>query len=399
MNIYRSTKNNIFYYYIYVFLSGLYFDRALWVLYLVERGMNMSQVGVLEALLHLAIFFFEVPTGIIADLYGRKTSLIIGQFLSLFYALFMFISGNFFVFTLAFAMFGLASTFKSGAEQAIIYDSLVSLKQENKYTKILGNRTAIVLISLSLAKLIGGYLAEIDWNIVYLSIFFSQLIGLFPLLMLSEPIKVNEDKKKKELKIKNFFSFKPFKDQFIKSISLWKSNPEVRIPILLYIMVLTVIVVVIFYSQEYFARFGLSTGEIGIIFTVESLLGVVAAKMAYRFENRWSSEKIIRYSYYLFIIILIIFGYFQSFITIIALFILGMISEFIDPIFSNLIQLKIDSSVRATVFSLVSLFNSMAIMIFFPLFGLLIDKIGFNNSFMLLLFPMVIVLLFRKKLN
>ena len=119
-----KTKRNIYMLYGYIFFAQLFFDRALWVIYLGDRGMSFGQIGLLEAFLHLAIVLFEVPTGMIADLYGRKASLLIGNLFSLFYGLFMLISGTFSMFTLAFLSMGLMITFHSGAEQAFAYDTL-----------------------------------------------------------------------------------------------------------------------------------------------------------------------------------------------------------------------------------------------------------------------------------
>ncbi|EZP76683.1 hypothetical protein H839_08803 [Parageobacillus genomosp. 1] len=74
---------------------------------------------------HVVILLFEVPTGMVADLYGRKRTLLIGSMLSLFYALLMMVGGHFFVFTLAFALAGLAGTFHSGAHNALLCDTLL----------------------------------------------------------------------------------------------------------------------------------------------------------------------------------------------------------------------------------------------------------------------------------
>lgn len=399
--MYRSIKQNIKWLYLSVFFSGLYFDRALWVLYLGERGMNMSQVGFLEAILHLAIVFFEVPTGMIADIYGRKVSLVLGQLISLLYAVFMLISGQFFIFTLAFAFLGFSSTFKSGADQALLYDSLKKIKREKDYTKILGNQTAIILISFSLAKLIGGFMAEINWDIVYISIFSFQLIGLLPILMLIEPTsnkdksyKKCNDKQKKKIH-KKYIPFSAFKKQFIESAEVWKKQPKLHIPIALYVMLISVITVIIFYAQEHFARQGFSESQIGIIFTIESILGVFAAKVAYRIENRWESIKIFRTIYSIFILIVIVFAFSRNLLAVISLFILGMLSEFIEPIFSNFVHSKIVSKVRATFFSMISLLNSLLVVIMFPLFGFIVDLIGFQYSFLLLTIPMLLLIVFK----
>ncbi|MCX7571371.1 MFS transporter [Tumebacillus sp. DT12] len=375
--------------YLYVFCSGLYFDRALWVLYLGERGMNMAQVGVLEAFLHLIILFFEVPTGIVADLYGRKKSLLIGQFISIFYALFMMISGNFFLFSLAFGLMGLGITFKSGAEQALLYETLKANGEEKRYTRLAGSMTALVLVSMSLAKWVGGYMAEWSWTLVYSSIIIFQFLALAPLVFLREPQREQEPEPAARRSLKE-----AWRNQFIDSLKVWNAEQSVRGPILGAIAVSTVMVVVIFYAQEYFSRLGYSPSEIGFIMMLESLIGAAAAKLAHRVDSRWPFRTAFNGIYYLFVALLVLFALLNGWLAVLSMLILGMLSTLLDPIFDNFIQSKVTSNIRATFFSMISLLTSLSIMIFFPLFGAVVDEIGFSTSFLLLVAPLIAIGLF-----
>jgi len=387
----RWVNTNILLLYLHIFTSGLYFDRALWMLYLVERGMNMAQAGVLEALLHFVIFFFEVPTGMIADLYGRKKSLMIGSFISLFYALFMLVSDNFYLFTLAFAVMGLSITFRSGAEQALTYDTLEAGGEQARYTKVVGNQYALILISMSLAKWIGGFMAERSWEIVYWSIFGFQVLALLPLFWLKEPpraAKATEDAStppaKKSIK-------EAWRTQFLDALSVWNSEQSMRLPIVLYIFIPTAMVIVVFYGQEYFSRLGYSPSEIGLIFTIETLVGVAAAKLAHLVEKRFSFSKLFPVTYYLIVTFIIAFAVLQGILAVLSLFILGVLSVLLEPIFSNFVQTRISSNIRATFFSMISLATSLSIMLTFPVFGAVVDRIGFQSSFLGLVVLMITV--------
>lgn len=382
--------------YFYIFTNGLYFDRALWVLYLGERGMNMAQVGVLEALLHFVIVFLEVPTGMIADLYGRKKSLLIGSCISVLYAVFMWVGGDFFLFSLAFGLMGLGITFKSGAEQALLYDTLLAGRQESRYTRIWGNQTALILISLSLANWIGGVIAEISWDWVYLSTLIFVGLGIIPVLLLKEPnreelraLQSTEKSNSTETAVTPDTPAPPdapakrsWRDQFCDSWQVWQGKRGVRMPILFTIMISTVIVCVAFYSQEYFERQGFTKAQIGFIFMAEYLLGAGAAKFAYLLERRWSFPAIFQGIYYLFVLALIVYALFTGLAVVALLFVLSMLSVLLDPIFSNFVQQKVTSDIRATFFSMISLATSVGIMIIFPLFGAVVDRIGFQNSFL-----------------
>ncbi|MCK5737125.1 MAG: MFS transporter, partial [Spirochaetaceae bacterium] len=69
----------------YLFLGLSYVDltRGLWMIWLTLRGFSLTQLGIMEGIFHLTSFLMEVPTGIVADLFGRKMSRILGRVLFL----------------------------------------------------------------------------------------------------------------------------------------------------------------------------------------------------------------------------------------------------------------------------------------------------------------------------
>ncbi len=378
----KSVKNNLLLIYAYTFATGLFFDRALWVLFLVERGMNMAQVGLLESLLHAAILLFEVPTGMVADLYGRRKSMLIGTFVSLFYALFMMISGNFFTFSLAFALMGLSVTFKSGASQALLYETLQASGRESNYTKIAGNETALLLVSLSIAQWVGGLMAELSWTLVYSSIIAAQLVAMLLVWLIKEPAPPLPELTATGSSPAKRSTIGLWKAQIVDALLVWKKEPSLRKPVVLFVSLVTIMTVVIFYAQEHLKRQGFSTGEIGFIFMLEALLSAVAAKLAHRVERKFQFAPLFRSIYLIFLLLLLLFAAGQGWIAVLLLYGMGLTSTGLEPIFSNFVQAKLSSQVRATFFSMISLLTSFGIMLIFPLFGAIVDRIGFSYSFM-----------------
>ncbi|TLS36928.1 MFS transporter [Pseudalkalibacillus caeni] len=372
----NKTNNNVLYF--YLFFAQLFFDRALWVIYLRDKGMTFGEIGILEAVLHLAIVMFEVPTGMIADLYGRKVSLLFGNFCSLAYGTFMLLSGSFSMFTLAFMSMGLVVTFHSGAEQAIAYDTLKQENREKQYTRVVGNMTAIALLSLSLANFLGGFMANISWTVVYGSMIFTHLIALIPLFLIKEPPR----EKTEELAGRWYHKFN---HQFKQGLRIWKMNPSIHVPVALFVLASAVLTIIIFYGQEYFIQLGYTPAAIGIVFTVETLLGVVMAKIAYRIEARFKFFSILYYGFGLYILFFLLFIFAVDWAVLLSFLILGQLLSLFEPIFSSYIQQLLESNVRSTFFSMISLTQSFIIMIGFPLFGFGIERIGFTAGFVWLL--------------
>jgi MFS family permease len=65
------------------------------MIYLASRGFSLLQLGVLESVFHITSFIMEVPTGAVADLWGRKASRIAGRVFFLASLFFMFYARQF----------------------------------------------------------------------------------------------------------------------------------------------------------------------------------------------------------------------------------------------------------------------------------------------------------------
>src|SRR5262245_27004899 len=109
----------------------------IWVLYLRDqRGLSMTEITFLEVPLFLLIVFAEVPTGAIADRYGRRISLMLS---SAILALSMYVYGvaeSYALILVSNLTWGLAFTFRSGADTALLYDSLAALGREDDFQRI-----------------------------------------------------------------------------------------------------------------------------------------------------------------------------------------------------------------------------------------------------------------------
>src|SRR4026208_667157 len=77
----NTFASNIPRYFVYTALKGFGFGLflAVWVIYLQQqRGLSLSQAALIDVTFFVAAAFAEVPTGIVADRFGRKTSLTAG---------------------------------------------------------------------------------------------------------------------------------------------------------------------------------------------------------------------------------------------------------------------------------------------------------------------------------
>ena len=107
---YLLTSSRSFCIYIVFTLNAIY--------YVSQAGLNPLQLVLLGTIMELAILFFEIPTGLVADYFGRKKSFIFGTFLIGIAHLLEGSLPTFWAIAVAAALWGIGWTFISGAETA-----------------------------------------------------------------------------------------------------------------------------------------------------------------------------------------------------------------------------------------------------------------------------------------
>ncbi|HOE57699.1 MAG TPA: MFS transporter, partial [Bacillota bacterium] len=140
MNYNVQLRNNINKNYIYTILSNIDLTRGIWMIYLAGKGMSLTQLGLLETVFHITSFLMEVPTGAVADIFGRRISRIAGRAMSLLSTAILLAANDFMWFAISFVFTALSYNLESGAGDALIYDSLKEIGEEDKYMKISGNK-------------------------------------------------------------------------------------------------------------------------------------------------------------------------------------------------------------------------------------------------------------------
>jgi MFS family permease len=107
---------------------------VLWVVFLQQQyGFTLTQVTLLDLPFWIGKFIFEIPTGVVADRYGRRLSLAISAGLSSLTWLVFSLSGSFWVLAAAQFAGAFGATFSSGADEALLYETIKALGREQEY--------------------------------------------------------------------------------------------------------------------------------------------------------------------------------------------------------------------------------------------------------------------------
>jgi MFS family permease len=162
MNIKKDKNIKKFGY--YGFFKNLKFFEPFLYIFFLNIGFSYFQIGSLISIREITKNIFEVPSGIYADNYGRKTSLQF-CFVSYIISFVIFYLGNIYL-TMVFAMilFGIGEAFRSGTHKAIIFNYLDVHGIADLKTKVYGRTKSYSLIGASISAVIGGFIVFIRSN-------------------------------------------------------------------------------------------------------------------------------------------------------------------------------------------------------------------------------------------
>lgn len=369
----KLIERNIKIDYFYRFISNMNITSAIWVLYLNYKGLSLVEIGILESIFHGTSLIFEVPTGAIADLMGRKRTLVMGRLISTISAILMLISSSFWGFASSFVFSALSYNLNSGSEEALIYDSLKVLNREDEYTKINCNLNFIIEIAQALAVFLGGMLSEISFSLSYI---LGAIISLGAFGISFGFYEVESEEEKHEA-----ISFRSHFKQCFRTI---KGNKKFTQIMLFFSVIFTICTTTYFFSQKYFFSFGYSKAQISIIFTANGILCALGAKVAYAVENKLGRKGIVLLLPMLIAVSLGGMALSNRFTVIGFFFMNSFISAMLYPIESNYVNELIPSRERATLLSVESMCFSIMMLIFFPLIGFVGDRISLGVGFLIL---------------
>jgi MFS family permease len=182
----NGSWSHIYRFIAYHLFSSVGFTSAIWILYLQHRGYSLTEIGIGEAAFHLAPILLEVPSGSFADMIGRRWSLVVSSVLvALSSALFLGAT-TFPVVLLAMFLSGASMSFRSGADQAFLFDALTE-DQQTRYGRVFGRLLSTGYVLSGATMWLGAWFSDIDYAIPYTLSMVFALISIVLALGLKEP--------------------------------------------------------------------------------------------------------------------------------------------------------------------------------------------------------------------
>lgn len=177
---------NVKKYYTFNFFNSLEFFAPVIVLFWQSKGLNFSQIMLLQSIYALGVIVLELPTGALADYLGKRISLVLG---SLFFTAGFFIYGisnEFWQFIVGELTIGTGAALISGADSAFIHESLKAMGRGSDYKKTEGRVRGLTSISRAMGKILGGLLASISLSYTLIATAVSTFLAFLMSLSFKE---------------------------------------------------------------------------------------------------------------------------------------------------------------------------------------------------------------------
>lgn len=375
----KKLRSNIYKNYIFLGLTTLDLTRGLWMIYLFTRGFSLVELGILEGVFHLTTFFMEIPTGIIADLWGRKFSRLLGRIVFLISLGIMFWSYSFILQLTGFIITAIGYNLESGAGEALLYDSMKELGIEDQYKKTAGKNNFVDWTGGTLSFLIGGYFAvHLGYGWVFFPSMFICVLSVLVIYSMQEPSLVQHE----QIRLKNMGWIKAMGTQTLESLKVVKERPRIAFLIVFSELIFMFLTSLFFYLQTYWKINGWNEFQIGIVLAASGLLSAVSGLQGHRIEQKIGEKGVLLFAPLLLILSLWGIGLtpFAPFFFIIT----GLVDGILYVAIQDYLNKMIPSERRATVLSFQSMTFSFFMILFFPVIGFFGDRFGLKFSFIFL---------------
>jgi len=369
--------------FIFLFLRGARFFLPFLALYFEQTLFSVTNVAIIMSTRSISTMVFEIPSGAISDLFGRKNTLILSSIVNIFTMGALYIGGSLNVFLVYAVLAGLSTSLVSGTDTALIHDELEVLGKTKLFKKILGNYFALWPAGAICGSLIGSFLSKTSLQLTVLVSFIPVLLGLLILFFLKEP-QVEKEDHSDILK----HSWKAFKNILhSKQLLLLVSAGTIGFSFGFSIYQLMPI---------YLDFKGLPTEYIGFV-TASFFLTVSLGSYFSNFISEKLGNKTTLVLAILTAAILYLSATFIDSVLAVVFFVIGFgLFRLKKPIINHFINLEATSKNRATIVSIASFFDRIGLSLSILFLGHFADLYDINFAYMLsasllLLAPMLYV--------
>ena len=267
MKVNAQIKKNVIVYYLSLTLItiSISLPHAILTLVFLSKGVSVQEMLLVQTTYSIAILIFEFPSGLIADMFSKKTVFIISKLIYLIMLIVVLLKSGLFWMTFAWVLYGIASALDSGTIDSQIIVDLKKYGYSKQVTPFVKNDNILNLTSLLVGSFLGSILYPMIKNDIYIISILLVITLIISVSLFYRNIDTNESVKTKSLK-----------KQVTSSFSELVSNQKIR-----QIIILNSVGQIFFQThyqmwQAYLLKVGVPSSMFGIVYLVFQIIGIIA---------------------------------------------------------------------------------------------------------------------------
>lgn len=382
----------------YGLLKNLQFFEPFLYMYLLLNEFSVFQISLLIAIRYFVVYVFEIPSGVFADRFGKKTELIVCFLFYIASFILYFIGGSYFVFMLAMIAFGFGEALRTGTHKAMIMDYLDKENLIQSKSEIYGKTRSYSLIGSTISGLLGVLFIFITPEIRYL--FLIAIIPFFIdiLLIASYPSYMNE-KRDTQFELKGFIKimigtvYYALKEKKLRGYLFSSSSYEAWFKAIKgYIQIIMVSLGIVMIEISGITQEENLAVHLGIFYAVMMLLSSFGSSNAHKFKPMFTERFVTTVIWIPTAFLMFLLGYFINNIYVVVLIftILYVLFNIRKPLMIGILGDHIEKDKRASVLSIESQLSTLLVSVFSVIIGYIVTVYGLGVLFYSLSAMMVI---------
>ena len=355
-------KNQLRKLYAYNLLGNLSIAGAAWVLLLRSQGFTIMEVALIETVFHIVSLMAEIPSGMFADVFGRKRSLLLSCTCAIISSVVRILFVSFPGVCVSIAFSALTYNFASGSDSALAYDTLLENGRKELYDRYISTQTVIYRVAGGAATLAAGLAVMLGNTKAQL---ISIAIAVIQIIVVSTLRENKVIQKSKTVKLSQRIH-----DCFRESLMFLKGNTKVAGLIFRNALIGAIDVLLLFFLQARLPITGVSDWLLGPLLFIMSMGGVIGAALSVKVRF-WPIKRIFVLS-----LIVVTLGFAANFTGIAWIMTAGgFMAAFADDLIQIRSDVELNSLVppaqRATLISVNSWCFSIVMIFMSPLAGVI----------------------------
>lgn len=341
-----KVKNNLALMYLIVFLQGFVFYGPYATLYRVNRGIDASQILLIEAIYMVFSIILEIPWGYIADKFGYKRTLIVSNAVLMLSKIVFLYANTFDAFLFERFLMAVAFSGISGCDHALIYNSI----QEKDSTKVFGRYEAAAAIGFLCASLLSSFIVKISLDATAIFTIPPHILALIFSFFL---IDVNKQSTKKVMNM-------------LDSLKVALANKKLILLAIFFSIFINVSqAVCVFLSQLKYEQVGLKLTYFGIITALVQVTKIFSLKSHVLEKKVKFTNSIFILSCIVILCVVLLIFIQNVYITILSIMGVTAAVAMIVPIYTAVQNKLIKNENRATMLSCYAMIESVCAILFY----------------------------------